>query len=383
MLIRDRETRTTAGVQEVAAEVDGYRLWYRLPAAYPVSRSGDPFLAAALLPAMVRGDDLELEAPLTVSPRLLVNAARLQEIFHTWNPALRTVRIGAESARAEALSAGALSFFSGGVDSTYTFLKHAGELSHVVFIHGFDFYDEGESYRIAVERNARFVAGHGATLIPVETNFFPFGYRYAMSRNLSQGAALGSVALLLGFATAFIPSARTYNELSPLGSHPLTDPLWSNEAVEVVHDGCEARRTDKLARIAASETALANLRVCFNDMNVNCGRCTKCLRTMVPLTLLDAKAAPFPPLPPARAIVKAGLETEIERDFFRENVELAAARDDLRHSELLHALSNGLRRAEVRSAVKEIDRALLGGRLRRLLVSRPATRQCRRSAPDD
>ena len=232
MLIRDWETKTTAAVQEVAAEVDGYRLWYRLPATYPVSRSADPFLAAALLPAMVRGEDLEVEAPLTASPRLLANLARLQEIFHTWNPALTTVRISAASAPAEALSGGAFSFFSAGVDSTYTFLKHADELSHVVFIHGFDFYDQGESYRTAVERNARFVAGHGVTLIPVETNFYPFGYRYAMSRNLSQGGALGSVALLLGFPTVYLPSGLSYDELLPLGSHPLTDPLWSNEAVE-------------------------------------------------------------------------------------------------------------------------------------------------------
>ena len=33
-----------------------------------------------------------------------------------------------------------MSFFSGGVDSTYTFLKHQDEISHVVYIHGFDFY---------------------------------------------------------------------------------------------------------------------------------------------------------------------------------------------------------------------------------------------------
>ena len=368
MLIRDWETRTTADVQEVAAEVDGYRLWYRLPAAYPVSRSGDPFLAAALLPAMVRGEDLELEAPLTVSPRLLANAARLQEIFHCWNPALKTVRISAATAPAEALSAGALSFFSAGVDSTYTFLKHADELSHVVFIHGFDFYDEGESYRTAVERNARFVAGYGVTLIPVETNFFPFGYRYAMSRNLSQGGALGAVALLLGFPTVYVPSGLDYNEMLPLGSHPLTDPLWSNEAVEVVHDGCEARRTDKIARIAASEAALANLRVCFEDMNVNCGRCTKCLRTMVALTLMGAKTAPFPPLPSVTALAKSATGHRFELIFLEENLALPVLDDDPQTAALRKGLSRALQRAKVRRAVRDLDCALLGGRLRRLLV---------------
>ena len=39
----------------------------------------------------------------------------------------------------------------------------------------------------------------------------------------------------------------TYAHLGPLGSHPLLDPLWSSEDVELVHDGCEATRLDKLA----------------------------------------------------------------------------------------------------------------------------------------
>ena len=33
-----------------------------------------------------------------------------------------------------------MSFFSGGVDSTYTFLKRQNELTHLVFIQGFDFF---------------------------------------------------------------------------------------------------------------------------------------------------------------------------------------------------------------------------------------------------
>ena len=382
MLIRDWEITRQAGVLEVAAEVDGFRLWYRVPDSYPVARSADPFLAAALLPAMVRGEGLEVDPALTVSPKLLKNAVHLQEIFHTWNPALELVPIAASTARADELCSGALSFFSGGVDSTYTFLKHTKEISHLVFIHGFDFYDVGESYLTAVKRNSCFAETYGKTLIPVETNHFLFGYRYAMSRNLTQGSALGSVALLLGFATAYLPSARTYNELTPLGSHPLTDPLWSNEAVDVIHDGCEARRTDKLRKIVASDAALGNLRVCFKDMNVNCGRCTKCLRTMVPLTLLGAKTAPFPPLPPLKELAKAGMGTEIERDFFRENVELAIATGAPEHRELRDALRQRLRRAEVRRAVRDLDRALLGGRMRRLLVKRQQVASIG-AAPDD
>jgi hypothetical protein len=380
--IRNWETTRRGSALEVAAEVDGFRLWYRVPGQYPVAQSADPFLAAAFLPAMARGEELKIDPELTVSPMLLKNVLHLQEIHHTWNPALKMVPITASTACAEELNRGTLAFFSGGVDSTYTFLKHEEDISHLVFIHGFDFCDEDESYRVAVERNSRFADTRGKTLLPVETNNYDFTYRYALSRNLSQGSALGSVALLLGFATAYVPSSLPYDDLSPLGSHPLLDPLYSNEAVEVVHDGCEARRTDKLRRILASDAALANLRVCFEDMNVNCGHCAKCLRTMIPLKLLGAKSAPFPPLPPAKTLAKAGLGSAIERGYFRENVELAVAIEAPQHRELRDTLRKQLRRAEIRTAVKGLDRALFGGRIR-LLVKKPPRVARIESAPDD
>ena len=382
MWIRNWETTRTGSALEVAAEVDGFRLWYRVPDPYPVAQSADPFLAAALLPAMVRGEELKIDPALTVSPMLLKNVLHLQEIHHSWNPALKMVPITASTACAEELNRGTLAFFSGGVDSTYTFLKHEQDISHLVFIHGFDFFEEDGSYRIAVERNSRFAETHGKTLIPVETNNYDFAYRYAISRNLSQGSALGSVALLLGFATAYVPSSRTYSDLSPLGSHPLLDPLYSNEAVEIVHDGCEARRSDKLRRILTSDAALANLRVCFEDMNVNCGHCAKCLRTMIPLTLLAAKSAPFPPLPPAKTVATAALGGANERRYFAEYVELAVATGAPQHRELRDALRKRLRRERVRTAVKDLDRAVFGGWTRRLVKKPPRVARID-SAPDD
>ena len=298
---------------------------------------------------MLRGEEIEIDPALTVSPRFLANARHLQEIFHTWNPLLQEVPIKATTAPAEPAKAGAFAFFSAGVDSTYTFLKHVDDISHVVFIHGFDFFDVSEDYARAVERNSRFVETFGKALIPVETNFYPFGYRYSLSRNLSQGACLGTVALLLGFEVAFVPGSLAYDQLIPVGSHPLTDPLWSNESVEVIHDGCEARRTGKLQRITLSDTALANLRVCFTDMNVNCGLCPKCLRTMVALRFLGfSDVAPFPALPPLDAIVKAAFRDEFERTFIKESLDLPELTNDPRDVALRQGLSRALKKAELR-----------------------------------
>jgi len=362
MRIESWITTAQADTVEVSATVDGFRLWYRLPNSYPVSQAGDPFLAAALLPAMLRGEKIEIDPSLPVSPKLLENVFLLQEIHHCWNPVFKVVPISATTLPAEPLNVGTFTFFSGGVDSMYTFLKRKEELSHAVFIQGFDFFLDSGTYQTAIKRNASFLREFDNTLIPVETNHYPFGYRYNLSRNLTQGSALASVALLLGFPRIYVPAAYSYSQLIPLGSHPLTDPLYSNEYVEIIHDGAEARRVDKVIKIAECKSALVNLRACLDEMNVNCGKCSKCLRTMIPLNLLRATAAQFPPLPPLKVIRKMKIANDIEKIFFQENIDLAMQSED---EKLRDALCACMKRYERRKLVVEFDRVLLGGLIKR------------------
>jgi len=217
---------------------------------------------------------------------------------------------------------------------------------------------DGASLGAAVARNGRFAGRNNRTLIPVATNFFPFVYRYNLSRNLSQGSALASVALLLGFPRVFVPSSYSYGQLFPLGSHPLTDPLWGTEATEIIHDGSEARRLDKVRRIIEDGPALANLRVCFNDANVNCGQCLKCLRTMISLRLLQAGTGPFPALPSNSAIRKLRIAGAIEKSFFQDNLDLARHSGD---EGLRRALQACLKRQERQDLFKDFDSLFLGG----------------------
>jgi hypothetical protein len=368
MIIRDLKTERDGDTTQVSAEVDGFRVWFRAPGLYALSSAADPFFAAALLPAMTTGGSLEVDPGLALSPTLLRNAQELQEIFHCWNPRqLKLVPMKATARPAQQLNSGSLAFFSGGVDSTYTFLKRADEITHVVFIHGFDFsHDERADFEVALKRNSLFAEKFGKTLIPIETNLYQYLYRYHLSRNLSQGAHLGAVAMLLGFPVVFIPSSDSYNDLSPLGSHPLTDPLWSNECVRIIHDGCEARRVEKLKRICQSEEALSNLQVCFGSVKANCGKCSKCVRTMIPLSLLGVSTEAFPPLPSLKSLRRSvrSQTGEFAMQFTRENAELAALIDDRSNDALRKMLDGLVRRAELRQAVRLIDHALLGGIMR-------------------
>jgi hypothetical protein len=63
--------------------------------------------------------------------------------------------------------------------------------------------------------------------------------------------------------------------------------------LEVIHDGAEASRTEKIVRrIAGSALALETLNVCWEgEPGRNCGACDKCLRTMIGLELAGCLGA--------------------------------------------------------------------------------------------
>jgi hypothetical protein len=81
--------------------------------------------------------------------------------------------------------------------------------------------------------------------------------------------------------------------LGPYGTHPLLDPLYSSSDLRIRHDGIELSRLEKTRLIAGWDVALQNLRVCnqyrqYRSGRLNCGRCEKCVRTMLGLLAVGA-----------------------------------------------------------------------------------------------
>jgi hypothetical protein len=328
----------------------------------------DAVLATALLPAMAAGDALTIES--AVSRRLLDNVPTIQDVFATWSrdkevtrgwdPVFRRISVHAPArpAAVRASDGGCAAFFTGGVDSFYTAVQRREELSALVFVHGFDVPLGDAELRARVARELRLAAGAlGLPLFEVETDV----------RELSEpsvrwldyhGAALAGVALLLApwFRTVYVPATMTYSSLDPLGSHPLVDPLWSTEDVELVHDGCEATRLDKLRTIASCDAARAFLRVCPKNWDgaYNCGRCEKCLRTMVAVALLDGSPQ-FASLPALddealRRIARVDVPGNGATWEVLQRVAVAERADPA----LVRALRRALRRRTVRAAGRSV-----------------------------
>src|SRR2546430_360740 len=171
----------------------------------------------------------------------------------------------------------------------------------------------------------------GKPLIEVETNLRAFSDSYVSWSEEYDGSALASVALLLSaeLGKVYIPASFSEAFLMPWGTHPHLDPLWSTEGTEIVHDGNQTGRPQKVARIAQSEAALRWLRVCWEnrDQAYNCGRCEKCLRTMVNLRIAGAldRCPTFARPLDLRAVRNLVIPDECARIFVEENLEACRA----------------------------------------------------------
>lgn len=265
-----------------------HTVWYR-SAYQDLSGGEEAFVIASLLPAMVQGLPLKSNRP--VSPRLLGAIPAIQEIFHVWDEKFRQIElvVPARSTPPGISGDRVGAFFSGGVDSFYTLLKHQEEITDLILVRGFDIRLEDQALWTDTSARMRDVARRfGKRLIEVETNVTEFSDRYVIW-DFYYGAGLASVVALLSprFRKVYIPSGHSYLLIIPNGSHPLVDSLWSTETTEIVHDGCEATRAEKVLRIASNTVVHDHLRVCWKNAGgaYNCGKCEKCLRTMVSLRI--------------------------------------------------------------------------------------------------
>lgn len=261
------------------------------------SDAADVWVPSLLLRAMRTGAALVVDPP--VSARLAASLPRLQDIFCSFEPMLRRATVELRSVVSRpAGPARTASFFSGGVDSFYTALRSRDRLDAIIFIHGFDIPLANQPLRDQVAAVVRASAAElGVELVELETNLRSFlEDRTAPGRigswGMMQGGALAAAALSLAtdFGHVLIPSGTAYGELYSWGTHPLIDPLWSTEGLEVEHHGCEARRLAKVETVARHPGALRILRVCFHNPGgaYNCGRCPKCVRTMLELRVHGA-----------------------------------------------------------------------------------------------
>lgn len=243
------------------------------------------FLAATLLPAMAWQQDLHVDGP--VSPLLLRRTSRLARMYRLLDPTLRepVVTVGSETVPDRGASATA-AFFSRGVDSTFTAAvprQEPAPLDALVYCATLEpVHDQGvQAAELAAARKVAERVGLPMHVVWTDLRAFTDPM---LGWSTVHGAGLGALALLVGQAFDHLVIATAYDvaSLTPCGSSPVLDPLFSSEAVSIYHDDVDRSRQDKLDWLVAERPdLLALVKVCYTDnRDDNCGRCHKCLLTM-------------------------------------------------------------------------------------------------------
>ncbi len=331
--------------------------WFDVPSRYAdlLSTSGNPWLCCLLPLAVTLGEPLRLCRP--VDALLLESVFELTQIWKCWFPALKLVPIEAEVMPDSASKIGAktAAFFSGGVDSWFTVLRHEEGgaanprrcIQDLLCVRGFDIpLDNREAFQRMLASYERVVSHLGKELIDVGTNLRTTRFRESAWQPHSHGSALAAVGLALEgrYNTLLIASTYSYRSSYPCGSHPLTDPLLSTRHTRVVHDGGAFNRVEKLQTLSRSDLALRTLHVCWRDhSDANCGQCSKCYRTMLTLEVLGAlpRCSTFP----FRALDLSKVENiyvhgEQYKIFFEEIRQCAADND---RGDVVKAIDQALR----------------------------------------
>jgi hypothetical protein len=304
---------------------------------------------------------LELPADAPLDRQFADHLDELQEIFLAWQGALhlRLQRVRVEAAtRTTPAPVGTqvISYFSGGVDGTYTALRQREQIDQAVLLRGIDMQLENTELWTAARAATHRLATHlQLPLLTVASNIRFLGHHYGLKwASHYQGAGLAAIGHLLGAREVLIAATSSLADLTPYGSHPLTDPLWSSATTRFVHEGA-VPRTEKIRLISADPVVMDVLRVCWQDAGYNCGRCGKCLRTRLALHLLGVASPTFPGTLDWGAVDRIRLGDPSEWAFFRALEQLERERPDPRARRAL----GRIRRASLRaSALRDLDGAL-------------------------
>ena len=279
--------------------------------AHGLSCNPHAFLVGCILPAMHYGEE-RVYIDAEICPELREGLMTAMSWIRHWyyQSDREPVRIDAK-VRSRLLNARtpqrAASFLSGGIDALallranrFNFpLQHPGSIKDGLIIYGQNIESDNrpETFEQAVTALSRVARDAGLTLIPVYTNIRYLNKDTEFFIAQFHGAILASVAhaFTRRFTAVSIAasgdiasfSAPSRQNCSPYGSHPLLDPNYSSSDLRICHDGLRLSRFAKTKLVADWDIALQNIRVCKpNWPGKNCGRCEKCVRTMLALVAL-------------------------------------------------------------------------------------------------
>jgi hypothetical protein len=280
-------------------------------------RLGDDLLASpeafalAALPAAAWRGERRLRVDARLCPRLAAGLEGIQAIWLRAGSARRPVEIEAAAglaAPARRSGPRAALLLSGGVDSLALLRRDRLERprSHpesirdgvVLFgANGFEFAQGAPvperlaAYDALLRRLGPLAEAEGLELVPLRFNARWLLPGYPAWRKIGYAPMIAAAVHVLSrrCTLAWLASSGGFDEKLTIASHPDLDPFFSTSALEIRPGDPYVSRLEKVRRIADWEMASAIVQPCWQrssrlaDGRLNCGRCEKCLRTMLAL----------------------------------------------------------------------------------------------------
>jgi hypothetical protein len=270
------------------------------------------FLVACVLPAMHHGEE-RVFIDAEICPLLQNGLTVAMNWFNCWFERHRKIvpieakrRANTDTSKKQRNAA---IFFSGGIDSLsalrynhLTFPKsHPWYIRDGIIIYGQNIESDNrpETFDKALSALREVSNDAGIALVPImtnvrelepDTNFFMKEFHGAIMAAAAH-ALIGRISIAYIAASESIQSTlKLHNVLhfQPYGSHPLIDPNYGSSDLRIHHYGVELSRLDKTRMVADWPIGLQNIKVCQENWpGENCGRCEKCIRTMLALIALD------------------------------------------------------------------------------------------------
>lgn len=313
MIIRDVSLNRQHGSARLGATVEWeeserapLQLFIEVEGAWSAhaTPNANALMLLCAIPAAESGEK-RLRIDGAISPTLedgLLTSMCILRRWYGWPATPLKIECQAREPRPPASGATTAQLLSGGLDSLCTLARnrrlyareHPWSVTVGVLALGFDlegFFKGSEADRtvdVATRALQRIAAEAGVELVRLRTNALDLDRAGALWVNKWHGAALSSLVHLLDSRIGRLLIASTYDaeHLGPWGSHPLLDGNYSSESLTVVHDALRLSRLEKACEIMDWPVAIENIRVCLvpaDGTHLNCGRCEKCLRTMVAL----------------------------------------------------------------------------------------------------
>ncbi|MBA3752036.1 hypothetical protein H0X06_04545 [Candidatus Dependentiae bacterium] len=204
--------------------------------------------------------------------------------------------------------------YSGGLDSTSSSFFHRGKKQLLITAWGqWDLpLNKPELWETMSKRFSAFAQQYGHTTTFVKSNYHDFinnevfhamspeisDWRMCTIENIGWAGLTAPILFLKGYKVLCIASSDTWGYGYPFAGHPFIDSNISYAGIRLEHDMFDYTRLDKIEYIKQlkKEGIVKNpwLFVCKNrEFAINCGKCTKCLLTIMGFLALGENPADY------------------------------------------------------------------------------------------